>query len=86
MKKPGLVDRGGQSPRRTLPRLAGCSGERFRRFLTGHCLEMKTDLMEESLLLSDLGCVLFSISCQAEQEKQTIADELEHENGKGRRQ
>lgn len=47
---------------------------------------MKTDLMEESLLLSDLGCVLFSISCQAEQEKQTIADELEHENGKGRRQ
>ena len=42
--------------------------------------------MEGSLLLPDLGCVLFSISCQAEQEKQTIADELEHGNGKRRRQ
>lgn len=46
---------------------------------------MKTGLMEDSPLLSDLGCVLCSISWQVEQEKQTIADELEHENGEGRR-
>ena len=85
MKNPGLVDRGGQSPRRTLLRLASCSGERFRHFFD-RALFRDEDLMEESLLLSDLGCVLFSISCQVEQEKQTIADELEHENGKGRRQ
>ena len=61
-------------------------GKLLTMFLTGRCLEMKTDLMEGSLLLPDLGCVLFSISCQAEQEKQTIADELEHGNGKHRRQ
>lgn len=40
----------------------------------------------ESLLLSDLDCVLFSISCQAGPKEQTIADEPEHENGKGRQQ
>lgn len=45
---------------------------------------MKTLNGGESLPLSDLGCVLFSISCQVEHEEQTIADELEYENEKCR--
>lgn len=53
-------------------------------FLIRCCLKMKTLNGGESLPLSDLGCVLFSISCQAEHEEQTIADELEYENEKCR--
>lgn len=47
----------------------------------------KTDLMEESACCSLTSAVcFFYISCQIEHYEQTITNELEHENTKGRQQ
>ena len=48
---------------------------------------IKTDLMEERACCSLTSAVrFFSISCQAGHYEQTITNELEHENTKGRQQ